>query len=75
MKHGNWVSHFLHQRHKRINLTDPEARLMKGRQGIVAGYSAQAMVSPMETDGRATGMLVTAVDVVDAANDNACWCR
>ena len=37
------------KRHKRINLTDPEARLMKGRQGIVAGYNAQAMVSPMET--------------------------
>ena len=38
-------------RHKRINLTDPDARLMKGRQGIVAGYNAQAMVSPTETDG------------------------
>ena len=57
--------------HRRINLTDPEARLMKGRQGIVAGYNAQTMVSPMETDGGATSMLVTAVDVVDAANDNA----
>ena len=32
------------KRHRRINLTDPEARLMKGRQGIVAGYNAQAMV-------------------------------
>ena len=59
------------KRHKRINLTDPDARLMKGRQGIVAGYNAQAMVSPTETDGGATSMLVTAVDVVDAANDNA----
>ena len=59
------------KRHKRINLTDPDARLMKGRQGIVAGYNAQAMVSPTEPDGGATGMLVTAVDVVDAANDNA----
>ena len=59
------------KRHRRIKLTDPEARLMKGRQGIVAGYNAQAMVSPMETDGGATSMLVTAVDVVDAANDNA----
>ena len=57
------------KRHKRINLTDPDARLMKGRQGIVAGYNAQAMVSPTEADGGATGMLVTAVDVVDAAND------
>ena len=61
------------KRHRRINLTDPEARLMKGRQGIVAGYlNAQAMVSPMVwTDGGATSMLVPAVDVVDAANDNA----
>ena len=59
------------ERHKRINLTDRDARLMKGRQGIVAGYNAQAMVSPVETAGGATGMLVTAVDVVDEANDNA----
>ena len=59
------------KRHKRINLTDPEARRMKGRQGIVAGYNAQAMVSPMETAEGAAGMVVTAVDVVDAANDNA----
>ena len=59
------------KRHERINLTDREARLMKGRQGIVAGYNAQAMVSPMEPDRGATGMLVTAVDVVDQANDNA----
>ena len=59
------------KRHKRINLTDPEARLMKGRQGIVAGYNAQAMVSAMKTEEGASGMLVTAVDVVDEANDNA----
>ena len=59
------------KRHKRINLTDPEARLMKGRQGIVAGYNAQAMVSSVEVDGGATGMVVTAVAVVDQANDNA----
>ena len=59
------------ERHKRINLTDRDARLMKGRQGIVAGYNAQAMVSPVETAGGGTGMLVTAVDVVDKANDNA----
>ena len=59
------------KRHKRINLTDADARLMKGRQGIVAGYNAQAMVSAMKTEEGASGMLVTAVDVVDAANDNA----
>ncbi len=55
------------KRHRRINLTDADARLMKGRQDIVAGYNAQAMVSPMATDGGATSMLVTAVDVVDAS--------
>ena len=59
------------ERHKRINLTDRDARLMKGRQGIVAGYNAQAMVSLVETAGGGTGMLVPAVDVVDEANDNA----
>ena len=59
------------KRHKRINMTDPEARLMKGRQSIVAGYNAQAMVSSTETEEGASGMLVTAVDVIDAANDNA----
>ena len=37
----------------------------------VAGYNAQAMVSPTEPAGGAAGMLVTAVDVVDEANDNA----
>ena len=64
------------ERHKRINLTDPDARLMKGRQGIVAGYNAQAMVSPTETVGGGTGMLVTAVDVVDAKPMTMpCWFR
>ena len=59
------------KRHKRINLTDKDARLMKGSLGIVAGYNAQTMVSPVEMDGGGTGMVVTAVDVVDQANDNA----
>lgn len=31
----------------RINLTDAEAELMKSRQGVVAGYNAQAVVSPV----------------------------
>ena len=59
------------KRHRRINLTDADAPLMKGRQGIVAGYNAQAMVSPVKTNEGGTGMLVTAVDVVDQANNNA----
>ena len=59
------------ERPGRINLTDKDARMMKGRQGLVAGYNAQAMVSPLALDGQATGMLITAVDVVDEAHDRA----
>ena len=58
-------------RQKCINLTDRDARLMKSRQGIVPGYNAQAMVSPLEPSVGASGMLVTAVDVVDEPNDSA----
>ena len=32
----------------RVNLTDVDAQLMKGRHGIVAGYNAQTVVSPFE---------------------------
>ena len=60
------------KRHSRINLTDPEARVMKGRHGgIVAGYNAQAMVSATKTEEGTSGMLVTAADMVDEVNDNA----
>ena len=59
---------------RRINLTDQDARLMKTGYGIAPAYNAQAMVSPtvspVETDGEPTGMLITAVDMVDAPNDN-----
>lgn len=55
-----------------INLTDPDASLMKGRQGYVAGYNAQAMVSPLDpkTAGR-TGLLITAADLTTDAGDHA----
>ena len=58
-------------RQKCINLTDRDARLMKSSQGIVTGYNAQAMVSPLEPSVGASGMLVTAADVVDEPNDSA----
>ena len=46
------------KRHSRINLTDPEARVMKGRHGgIVAGFNAQAMVSATKTEEGSSGML------------------
>ena len=59
------------ERPKRINLTDSDARVMKTRQGVGPGYNAQAMVSPVTREGRVTGMLVTAAEVVDEANDAA----
>lgn len=56
---------------KQINLTDSDAKLMKGRQGIVAGYNVQAMVSPVKFgDEKEKGMLITAVDVVQDAADS-----
>jgi len=54
---------------KLINLTDKDAQMMKTRYCIVPGYNAQAMVSPFDADGEASGMLITAVDVVDEAHD------
>lgn len=55
--------------YKRINLTDHDARKMKIREGFALSYNAQAMVSPIASDGEMTGMLVTAVDVVDEPVD------
>ena len=45
---------------------------MKTRRGIVPGYNAQAVVSPLATDDGMSGMLVTAVDVVDESYDSKC---
>ena len=56
--------------YNRINLTDNDARIMRTRQGFTLGYNAQAMVSPIESDRETTGMLVTAVDVVDEPIDS-----
>ena len=56
---------------QRINLTDGDASLMKSRGGIVSGYNAQAMVSPLEpATSEGTGLVITAADVVCDANDN-----
>ncbi len=57
------------QNRKRINLTDWDAKLMRTRQGFMPSYNAQAMVSPLAAGGKTTGMLLTAVDVVDQVND------
>ena len=57
---------------RRVNLTDGDAGLMKSRQGIVAGYNAQAMVSPLEPErAGASGLLITAAQVVNDPDDHA----
>jgi transposase len=57
---------------RRVNLTDRDARLMPTRRGYVAGYNAQAVVSPLaEAVAGRSGMLVTAADVTDAPDDHA----
>ena len=60
-----------YKRTNRINLTDKDARLMQTRQGIGPGNNAQAMMSPLSEDGGVVGVLVTATEVVDEANDAA----
>jgi transposase len=54
-----------------VNLTDGDARFMKSRAGMVIGYNAQAVVSPLEAEaaGR-TGLLITAAEVVNEAADH-----
>ena len=55
---------------KQINLTDQDARMMKTRQGYAVAYNAQAMVSTVAAaEGKAPGMLITAVDVVNDISD------
>lgn len=56
------------------NLTDPEARLMKTRQGIVPAYNAQAVVSAVTPPasapaGTASGRLIVGAAVTTEAND------
>jgi len=53
----------------RVNLTDQDAQLMKSRQGIIPGYTAQAMASPV-AESSGSGMLITAADVVSSAADS-----
>lgn len=56
---------------KWVNLTDPEARLLKSPagNGFVTGYNAQAMVSQASLGGQ-RGMLITAIDVVAEGDDH-----
>jgi hypothetical protein len=56
---------------ERINLTDSEANLMKGRQGFIAGYNLEAVVSPLKAnEAGKSGLFMTAVDVVQDPDDH-----
>ncbi len=53
---------------KHTNLTDRDAELMKGGQGMVVGFNAQAIVSPVKIDKDAS-LMITAADVSTCAGD------
>ncbi len=36
---------------RRVDLTDGDAHLLKGSQGILRAYNAQTVVSPLSPDG------------------------
>lgn len=48
----------------RVSTSDPEAKVMKGRQGYVAGYNAQAVVDSQT-------QIVVAAEVTNSASDGA----
>ncbi len=52
------------------NLTDPDAGLLKSKEGgFIAGYNAQSMVAPITSDD-ASGMIITAADVTSGSDDH-----
>jgi transposase len=53
----------------KINLTDREANLMKGRQGVIAGYNLEVVESPLKESGK-IGLFLTAVDIVQESDDH-----
>ena len=42
---------------------------MKTRGSVLLGYNGQAMVSPLEPEGGAAGMFITAADMADDSRD------
>ena len=53
------------------NLTDSEAGYLKSRQGFIAGYNAQAIVSPLDLKKAAKpGMFITGVEVTNKNDDH-----
>jgi transposase len=56
---------------ERINLTDGEANLMKSRQGFIAGYNLEAVVSPLKVDEAGkSGLFMTAEEAVEDPDDH-----
>jgi hypothetical protein len=50
---------------REINLTDEDTKIMRTRQGIIAGYNMEAAVSPLKaSESNKSGMLITATEVV-----------
>ena len=60
-----------YQERELANLTDPDARMMRTRDGLMMAYNAQAMVSAVEVDGEASGMLITAAEVTSELSDES----
>ena len=45
--------------------------MMKTRQGVTLAYNSQAVVSPVTSEGKESGMLITAADVTDDPVDQS----
>lgn len=55
----------------RVNLTDPDARIMKNARGYQVGYNGQAMVSSVvAAPGEQGGLFITAADLTNAPDDH-----
>ncbi len=56
---------------ERVNLTDPEAVLLKARSGYLVGYNAQAMVSPLLPNVAGhPGLLISAAEITVEPDDH-----
>jgi transposase len=53
---------------KKINLTDEDPKLIKGRHGVMPGYNVEAAVSPVKESGK-KNVLITAVEVITETTD------
>lgn len=59
------------QDREETNLTDSDARLMKSRQGLIAGYNVEAVSSPLKKgEAGRSGMLLTAIDATQDRTDH-----